>query len=143
MENINNPHDLYFRSSMSDLRVAKDFFEHHLPATIIQEVNLSSLQLQNSSFIDTNLRESVVDVLYAVNFNDEPGYLYVVVEHQRKPQKLMAHRVLNYMLRIVDHHINTHNTTILPIVYPIVFYNGSKPYPYSTDLFSLYGKKKD
>jgi len=42
-----NPHahDMVFKNAMQDLRVAKDFFEHHLPKELQTKIKLDSLQL--------------------------------------------------------------------------------------------------
>lgn len=141
MPKINNPHDHYFRSSMSDLRVAKEFFQTHLPESILSIIDLNALRLQKASFVDENLRELMADMLYAVNFNQELGYLYVLVEHQ-SPDRLMAFRLRRYIFRIMSEHLKKKKTTTLPIVIPLVFYNGKKPYPYSTDVFDLFGEHK-
>lgn len=133
MKKIHNPHDAYFRTAMSDLRVATEFFEQHLPQRIRAVVDLSSLQLQKSSFIDEALQASMADILYAVQLNQQPGYLYVLVEHQRKPDRLMPYRLLRYMLRIMDHHLKQKEHTTLPVIVPLVFYNGEQRYPYSAD----------
>jgi predicted transposase/invertase (TIGR01784 family) len=68
----------------------------------------------------------------------------LLVEHQSTPDKLMALRVLKYyMVAIMEHHIKKTDTDTLPIVHPIIFYTGNKSYNYSTDLFDLFGDKKE
>ncbi len=142
MKKVNNPHDSYFRSAMSDVRVATEFFQQHLPAPIRQVVNLNTLELQKSSFIDEGLQSSMADILYAVQLNEQPGYLYTLVEHQRKPDPLMPYRILRYQLRIMDQHLKKHHKQPLPVIVPLVFYNGEQLYPYSTDLFDLFGSQE-
>lgn len=39
-------------------------------------------------------------------------------------------------------YIEQTESKILPIVVPLVFYHGEEPYPYSTDLFDLFGEHK-
>ncbi|WP_423062780.1 Rpn family recombination-promoting nuclease/putative transposase [Candidiatus Paracoxiella cheracis] len=68
MKKVNNPHDCFFRSAMSDVRVATEFFEQHLPERIRQVVDLNTLELQKSSFIDDALQSSMADILYALDF---------------------------------------------------------------------------
>src|SRR3990167_10465233 len=139
MKKIPNPHDSFFRAAMGDHRVAKEFFEHHLPKTILSKVDFNSLHLENSSFIDEQFQATVADILYSVNLNKHLGYFYLLVEHQRKPDKLMPYRLWRYMLRIMGQHLKRkgHNDT-LPVVVPMVFYNGAAAYPYSTDFFTLF-----
>ncbi len=139
MHNIHNPHDKYFRLAMTDIRVAREFFEQYLPKTIAQTVDLKTLALKTTSFVDESLAACMADILYAVQINQQQGYLYILVEHQTNPDKLMPYRLLRYMLRIMDQHLKQTQAKTLPVVFPLVFYSGDKPYPYSTDLFSLFG----
>ena len=55
----------------------------------------------------------------------------------------MAFRVLKYMVAIMEKHVAQTKTSKLPIVYPIVIYNGWKNYKHSTDIFDLFGDKKE
>jgi predicted transposase/invertase (TIGR01784 family) len=43
----------------------------------------------------------------------------------------------------MEHHIKQTNSNKLPIVYPVIFYTGNRSYNYSTDLFDLFGDKKE
>ena len=142
MSKIHSPHDHYFRTAMSDKRVSREFFEHYLPQAILTIADLDSLCLQKSTFIDEMLQASMADMLYTVNFNERPGYFYIIVEHQRKPDKWMAYRLLRYQVRIMDYHLKKKSQRNLPLIVPMVFYNGDKPYPYSTDLFDLFGEQQ-
>lgn len=134
------PHDSFFRSSMSRPRVAREFFESHLPDYILEAVNLDTLQLRQGSFVDEELRQLVTDVLYSVELQGKPAYFYTLVEHQRKPDVWMPFRKLKYMASIMEQHRKEHNK--LPIVYVMVLYNGEKKYNCSTDIFDLFGEHK-
>ena len=137
---IASPHDKVFKHVMSNLNVAKDFFTHHLPAYLRDKIDLSSLAIRKESYIDQELRNSMTDMLYSVDFlGDEQGYLYVLVEHQSQAQVLMPFRLLKYTLRIIEQHLKEQKTDVLPVVYPMIFFNGKQPYPYSTSLFDLFG----
>lgn len=141
---IYSPHDKIFRAAMTDLRVAKDFFQQHLPEKIQAIVNLSQLKLSKESFVDTKLRQSASDLLYSVKLNTkETGYLYLLAEHQSTPQRLMPFRLLKYISQIIDQHLKQNPNATLPVVYPLVFYNGEIKYPFSMDLFELFGKHQD
>ena len=58
-----------FKSAMLDLRVAREFFEQHLPEHIKPLVNLKSLNLEPCSFVDEKLKPSATDLLYRTQFN--------------------------------------------------------------------------
>jgi predicted transposase/invertase (TIGR01784 family) len=66
-----------------------------------------------------------------------------LIEHQSTPEELMPFRILQYTVSIMNHHLTKTGKKQLPIVYPLVFYNGWKPYNYSTDIFDLFGDKKE
>ena len=142
MTKIHNPHDRYFRTLMASPEVAQEFFEKHLPNKIKDILNLKSLQLQHNSYIDDVLYEQIVDLLYSADFSGSSGYIYVLVEHQSTPDKLMPFRMLKYMVAIMEDHLAKPGNHTLPIIYPIIMYSGAKPYNYSTDLFDLFTDKE-
>jgi predicted transposase/invertase (TIGR01784 family) len=47
------------------------------------------------------------------------------------------------MVAIMEHHVKQTNSEKLPLVYPIIFYTGNRNYNHSTDLFDLFGDKKE
>ena len=51
--------------------------------------------------------------------------------------------MLKYSLGVIDHHLKKTNDHKLPLVYSLILYSGQKPFPYSTDVFDLFGKEKD
>src|SRR4051812_6517281 len=101
----NQAHDGFFKKSMSNPNVAREFFEFHLPAMIKDKVNLDTLKLQKESFLDNILGQGIVDMLFEVQFGQDLGYLTLLVEHQNKPDPLMPFRIYKYMLRICDNHL--------------------------------------
>jgi predicted transposase/invertase (TIGR01784 family) len=127
---------------MTEPKVIREFFEQNLPSNIKSVVDFTTIQPQKESYVDDKLRLQITDMLYSAEFNNKPGYLYLLVEHQSTPDKLMAFRVLKYMISIMEHHIHKTGTDRLPIVYPIIFYTGSKNYNHSTNLFDLFGNKE-
>jgi predicted transposase/invertase (TIGR01784 family) len=140
---ITHPPDRFFKSVMSNPKTTKEFFEQHLPANIRSSINLDTINYKNESYIDSELRLQLVDVLYSAEFNGKAGYLYLLIEHQSNPQELMPLRILKYMVAIMEDHIKKTETNTLPIVYPMILYSGWKNYNYSTDLFDLFGENKE
>jgi predicted transposase/invertase (TIGR01784 family) len=140
---INNPHDKFFKKAMSDQRVAKEFFEHHLPQIIQEKMDFGNLTFCKQSFIGKELAAHEADVLYKTNFNEQPGYLYILAEHQSTIDKLMPFRLARYMLKVIGFHLDQHGQKNLPIVYPLVFYHGQQKHPEPTDFFSLYGDEAE
>lgn len=55
----------------------------------------------------------------------------------------MAFRFMGYIVQIMAQHLKENEREELPIVYPILFFNGDTLYPYSPDLFDLFGQSKE
>lgn len=144
MSNKLSPHDRLFKTAMEKQQAAKNFFQENLPEQIKNKVNLDTLQLEKDTFIDVQLRSYLVDVLFSVDLEDKKrGYIYILCEHQSKPDEMLPLRMLEYVVRIMKHHLNTTGSNELPVVYPMIFYTGQQQYNYSTDFFDLFGEKKE
>ena len=152
-------HDNVFQNAMSDLRVARDFFSHYLPTSLLKVIDLKTLRLCRGTFVEPELKKSVTDLLYAVDFLPEviesdqkdsnnkkkqvPCYLYLLTEHQNTPIHLMPWRVIKYSGSAIDQHILDTGSEVLPIVIPLVFYNGTLPYLEPVSVFDLFGPQKE
>jgi len=136
-------HDHFFRSAMAEPKVIREFFQKYLPPEIKKITDWDSIQLEKDSFIDDQLKLQIVDMLYSVNFGDRKGYFYVIVEQQSTVDKLMAFRLLKYMVAIMERHTNRTGEKQLPVVVPIVFFSGKYPHKQSTDIFDLFGEQRN
>jgi predicted transposase/invertase (TIGR01784 family) len=139
-------HDLFFKYSLRDLDIAKDYFKTKLPAFIKSKVNLETLKLQPDSFIESDAETRFADILYEVSFEGEPAYIYLLAEHQSKPDRLMPLRLWNYLCKIwmrdVERSQKSKGDIKLPYIIPIVFYHGKqKVYPYSMDFEDYFEDK--
>jgi predicted transposase/invertase (TIGR01784 family) len=128
---------------MAEPQVSRAFFEHHLPINIKAAINLETLHLHKESYVDEQLKLLVTDMLFSADFGATPGYLYLLVEHQSMADRLMPLRILKYMTAIMEQHLKKSNSGQLPVVYPLLFYNGKEEYRYSTDLFELFAEHAD
>ena len=123
-----HPHDAIFKEMMSRDYVAREFFEFYLPPSMLEQVNLSTLRRQSPAMVDSALRTRQVDILYQVEFVSGEGYLVLFVEHQRRSEAKMFIRILKYVIGLLEYHIKQHKTNNMPIIFPMVFYNGeTKP----------------
>ena len=144
MSNIYNLHDKLFRQSLSNIEVAKDFLVTHLPPNILAKFDLNDIQFCPNSYIDPQLQEQLSDIVYHAKLLDgTSSYLYFLAEHQSSASPLMPLRILKYQIAIIEHHLQQHpKETKLPIVFPILFYNGKvKPYPYTLNILDLFSDR--
>lgn len=138
-----SPHDRFIRSIFTNPKIVKEFFETHLPEKVKEAIDLNTIEPQKDSFIDDKLKQQISDILFATKFNNEDGYLYVLIEHTSRVDKMLPFRLIKYMAAIIEQHLKKTELTKLPIIVPLILYTGQKPYPYSMDLFDLYGTNKD
>ncbi|WP_026824145.1 Rpn family recombination-promoting nuclease/putative transposase, partial [Arsenophonus nasoniae] len=127
------PHDAIFKQFLSEKETAKDFFDIWLPDEIKALCDLDSLKVESSSFVDSEMKNYQSDILYSVSTTKGSGYLYLLIEHQSTPDRLMAWRLMRYCMAAMQKHLEAGHKE-LPLVFPILFYCGEKsPHPYSTD----------
>ncbi len=131
MAKATTPHDAVFKTFLSHVETARDFIQLHLPAKLLSLCDLSTLQLESSSFVEDDLRQYYSDILYSLTTADGQGYIHIVIEHQSSPDKHMAFRLIRYAIAAMQRHLEAGHTR-LPLVIPVLFYQGERsPYPYS------------
>jgi len=144
--NIPQRHDALTKSFLSDPAAARAFLERYLNKDVQGICDLSTLQIEPTSYVDEDLKMHCSDITYRLELKDKSNcvYVYVLVEHQNKPVELMPFRVLKYQVAIIQNHLTKHKTDksknlLLPLVVPILFYNGKKsPYPHKIDIADMF-----
>ncbi len=140
---IRTPHDEFVKEMMEHPKVAKDFFENHLPKEIQDKIILDTLRPEKGSFIDPDLKKHDSDLIFSVELvNHDKALLYMLIEHQSKPDELMPFRLMYYIFQGLKRHVlqNEKKPLPLPLIYPLVLYNGTAPYNESKDIFPLFGQ---
>jgi hypothetical protein len=89
----------------------------------------------NRTFIPADLHKHEADLLYRVPFRTGQSevWVYLLVEHQSRPDRLMGLRVLSYMVQMWDlqrqrweqERLSAAQRRLAPIV-PLVFYTGKR-----------------
>lgn len=141
--NLQHAHDKSFKRMLSHPRIAKEMLEQHLPTHLLNILDLESLEISKSSYIDERLRESASDILYQLKTRDANDcYVYALIEHQSSPDKNMMLRFLKYSCSILEDHQRQHQSK-LPIIMPLLVYNGvQSPYPFSMDLLDYFADRQ-
>lgn len=145
-KDISSPHDKLFRASMQYPEVARDFLEAHLPTDIKNKIDFKSIITCPNTFIDEELKLTQSDVLLKSNIEGKEGYIYILAEHQSKPDPLMPFRLLKYMIKIWDYH-QSHskqkNGLPFPAIFPMLFYAGKNAYNAPKAIWELCGDQAD
>jgi len=132
-------HDRFFKNLMKDNRVAKEFFQTHLPQDLQAAIQWNSLKLEANDHVNRFGREAITDVVFSVLFEDKLAYLTLIVDHQSSPHPLMPFRSEHYRYGIIDNYIKEHpETKTVPLVIPIVLYHGPQPWVYEKENLHSY-----
>lgn len=115
---IHDPHDAIFKKFFSDIDVARTFIKNYLDPILEQACNLSSLNIEPGSFIEEELLQQHSDILYSLKIDGVKGYVYINVEHQSSPHKLMPFRMLRY--KFMKQHLDQGHKR-LPVVISMLF----------------------
>lgn len=138
-QKTSQPHDLFFKKVMNNPLAVEEFIQAHIPSAIAKKIDPGSLTLVDGSFICGDLQERRSDIIYKATFQGAPGYIYCLIEHQSRPDRLMPVRILEYVLQLMRRELEEKGTDApLPLVYPCVIYHGKKPYCYTTDIFEMF-----
>ena len=143
------PHDGVFKGLMKNPLAAQDFLNYYLPKEFKALVDLSTVEATDESFVEKNLKKKVSDIIYKIKTYDGGGYAYcyVLLEHQSSPDHYMSLRLWRYMLLLCERHRTKEkdernkknkNKKKLPLIYPLVFYNGKRIYNAPTNLWDLF-----
>jgi predicted transposase/invertase (TIGR01784 family) len=139
-----DPHDHIFRYGFGHTDVARAHFEAYLPAAVASGVEWSGLEQVQESFIDEELKKTESDLLYRAPLKDGGEiFLYVLFEHQRSRDYRMPLRLLSYMVRIwtkwiAEHGGSPRRRPRLPLIVPMVLYNGKQRWTVSNAFIELF-----
>jgi predicted transposase/invertase (TIGR01784 family) len=101
-------------------------------ADLVDKLDFSRAERRNRSFIPDDLQKQEADILYKVPFHQGRGFawVYVLLEHQSRPDRTMGFRLLSYMVQVWEEQVNTAKAAKKPVrlypILPLVFYTGKK-----------------
>lgn len=133
-------HDHSYKHLFSHREMVADLLTGFVNQHWVQELDLASLEKLNASYVSDDLRERADDVVWRVRFRDQWLYVYVLLEFQSTVDNFMAVRLLTYVGLLYQDLIKSKQLPApqaLPPVFPIVLYNGSKPWHAAENLSSL------
>ncbi|MEV0076601.1 Rpn family recombination-promoting nuclease/putative transposase [Nocardia neocaledoniensis] len=125
-DSVHHPHDGLVKHTLSKpenaAALARPIVEDVAPV-LATRISWAELERESVTFVSKHLAHAESDVLYRSTIDgDRPAYIYVLHEHQSSVDKLMAFRLLEYVLSIWKHHRKTHpgGSDVLSFVLPIV-----------------------
>ena len=125
---IYTPHNQFVKKQPSNIHVVKDLLQANLPQSLYWHIDFNQLRLTNKEFVTEVDQGSRSDLVYETKIAGKSGYLYILLEHQSTSDALIAFRLWQYTIALMDSHIRSKGEKKLPIVIPICLYHAEKPY---------------
>ncbi len=133
-------HDHSYKLLFSQRAMVEDLMRGFIPDAWVHEVDWSSLEKANASYITDDLRGRVDDVIWRVRWRGEWLYVYLLLEFQSSIDPFMAVRIMVYVGLLYQDLIRSHQWTAdrrLPSVFPVVIYNGTRPWTAPVEVADL------
>ena len=135
---LKNPHDAAFRAAFGKTELARAFFRDYLPEEALRHIDLESLEPVNRSYVDESLKDRHADLAYKARAGELDCFLYLLFEHQSRPDPKMVFRLLCYMLAIWREYEADHpESRRFPVVLPVVLYHGKRRWTGPTEFRKL------
>ena len=128
---IDKPHDHFFRATFSKKLVAKEFILNFLSKEIISKLNLSTLELDNGTYVDDKLAENISDLVYTCEWQGKENIQVVISflwEHKSYVPKYPHLQLLRYQLNAWEQQYQN-GDNLVPII-PIIVYHGDRKWKY-------------
>ena len=132
MKQKNQPHDRIVKALMEHAAFAKKLFEtQHINPEVQQAMEWATLELWDTALVGENNKQIIADVIYRV-FTKEAQEAFIIVNHERKPDRTLPIRRLEYKLGTLKKAIKQNKQPAL--IYFFTLYNGPSPYPYERSI---------
>ena len=129
--NLNQPHDLIFRATLSDQRRADAILRAHLQPWLAALLADELPVPLDGTFVDEELRSSQSDKLLQVTLRSgQPAFVYALLEHKSYSDPGTALQMWKYKARIWEAYARGEADRLraLPAIVPLVFYHGRQPW---------------
>ena len=130
MSESQTTHDKLFKTTLQDIKSAREFLENFLPPEILSVIDLKKLRLDTTNYFTPDMREKYADVVLNTLFYRSKDTFILLLDHKTRIDRELIVQMLYYVLGILSHNIS--NKKPYSFVLPIVVYHGdrkSKPKP--------------
>jgi len=125
---VHQPHDKLFKTAFGNKEVLQDFLKSRLTPEILAKVDLSTVKLENCSFVSEELKGTQSDIVYSVQIDGKKGYIYTLIEHQSEPDGNQPLRLLGYNVQLWWQHAKQYKRDKYPAIINLVLYTGAEVY---------------
>ena len=141
-------HDIAHKEFYSNPENVKDLIQGFVALDCVSEFDFSTLERDNDSFIEKEKNERHDDIIWRLKWRDRWVYVYILIEFQHKIDKAMPVRIMSYVsllyLNLLSNKkLNYGKRKKLPVVLPIVLYNGQKYWTAKRNIQDMVEKAPD
>ena len=141
-------HDIAHKEFYSNPENVKDLIQGFVALDCVSEFDFSTLERDNDSFIEKEKNERLDDIIWRLKWRDRWVYVYILIEFQHKIDKAMPVRIMSYVsllyLNLLSNKkLNYGKRKKLPVVLPIVLYNGQKYWTAKRNIQDMVEKAPD
>ncbi len=136
------PHEGLFQKVFRAPENTRHFLKKHLDEDIQRHIDLSTLYLENTTYLDDDLKKHFSDLVFSVMLEGEEfptAKVYLLFEHKGAPESLVGMQVLRYMALQWQDLYNQGKVAggKLPPILPIVIYHGQDKWGIRTSFQDL------
>ncbi|MDP5020541.1 MAG: Rpn family recombination-promoting nuclease/putative transposase, partial [Rickettsiaceae bacterium] len=132
------PHDALAKKVLENPVAAREFLEEYLPEEFKDFIDINTLKVEKESYVEDSLKRRLSDVVYSVSTKDQDkAFIYCLCEHQSSSDHWIALRLWQYSLLLLEKHKKKKDK--LPLVLPLVLYNGKDKYTAPKNIWELFG----
>lgn len=122
-------HDLAHKEFYSHPENVKDLIQGFVALDCISEFDFNTLERANASYVEKENGERHDDIIWRLKWRNSWIYVYILLEFQSGIDETMPVRIMSYVSLFYLSLLNNKNLGYgkdkkLPIVFPIVLYNG-------------------
>ena len=137
-------HDKSYKDLYSKKEIAIDLLKNFVNKDFTKYLSVEDLTLVNKSYISSDYEELESDIVYRVKIGDTEAIFYILIEFQSRIDYRMPLRLLFYMCEILrefsknENHQYNNKRIKIPVVIPIVLYNGKEVWDVPTELKKIF-----
>jgi len=136
-------YDNSYKLLFSHAAMVEDLLRGFVREAWVDELDFSTLEKVNGSYVSDDLRGRADDVVWRVRWGKEWLYVYLLLEFQSRVDPWMALRIMTYVGLLYQDLVKggqflvAGNRRLLPPVLPVVLYNGDACWTAATDMEKL------
>jgi GDP-D-mannose dehydratase len=147
---LDNPHDKRYKELFSNKKSFLSLLRDCVKEPWVADLDESSVSKSENSFILQDFSEKEADIVYEAAVNGKKVIFYILLELQSEVDYRMPYRLLLYITEILRHYFNHADVNErnrkdfkFPVVFPIVFFNGSDKWTVPHDIRDMFADYED